>query len=391
MGKALLIIVVGFSMIFSVVMFNVSANQSRSTAAIAVQYEKWMAHNAAESVANVAISRLFQNFNNLGTLSGSFNGATYSTSVANVTSDSAVQAKRIRVTTVSNFGDESDTTIVELMQPAYSYYYYLSREWPTWKTFVTGDTIPAPIHSNQSIRISGSPVFLGKVSSTNTSFTTVVSASPQFLGGAEFGCSFVPYPSLTGLGDSLSAFGHVHSQELWVTFNGDGTFACSTATIEHTNNVADYQGVRTSDEEHIHVQGTFTGQFTVLSDEDLYIEGDIRYLTDPRVDPTSTDLLGLVARNDIIINKNTDLEIHGALLAREYVRVPYRSSLPIKTLTILGSIGQRNGEEFSVLGLGYNLTHVYDDRLRAQTPPYFPRLFRATDGRPRVELLYRSK
>lgn len=389
MGKALLIIVVGFSMIFSVVMFNVSANQSRSTAAIAVQYEKWMAHNAAESAANVAISKLIQNFDGSAALSGTFNGATYSTSVANVTTDSVTEAKRLRVTTVSTFGDESDTTIVELMQPAYSYYYYLSREWPTWLTFQTGDTIPAPIHSNQSIRISGSPVFIGKVSSNNASFTTVVSASPQFFGGAEFGASAIFAPVLAGLKDSLAAYGDVHNEELWIEFSAAGTFACSTATIEHTLNVADYKGVKTRNNgNHIHVRGTFTGQFTVLSEDNIYIDDDLQYLTDPRIDPTSTDLLGVVADNDIIINKNSDLEIHGALLAKEWIRVPFGSLLPIKTLTILGSIGQRNSEEF---GLGYNLTHVYDDRLRAQTPPYFPRVFRSTDGRPRVEVLYRSK
>lgn len=397
MGKALLIIVLGFSMIFSVVMFNLSANQSRSTEAIVVQYEKWMAHNAAESVTNVAVSKLVQDFTGSASLSGTFNGATYAASAVNVTTDSASQAKRIRITAVATYQSESDTTIADLMQPAYSYYYYFSREWPTWKTYQTVDTIPAPIHSNQSIRISGSPVFTGRVSSSNSGFTTVVSASPNFYGGAEFGTSAIFSPILSGLKDSLAAYGDVHNEELWVTFNAAGTFACSTATIEHTNNVADYKGVKTTNNgNHIHVSGTFTGQFTVLSEDDIYIDDDIRYLTDPRIDPTSTDLLGLVADNDIVINKNTNLEIHSALLTKEYIRVPFRSSLPIKTLTILGSIGQRNGEEFGtyVLGIlvsGYNLIHDYDDRLQDRTPPYFPRVFRSTDGLPRVEVLYRSK
>ena len=394
MGKALLIIVAGFSVIFSGVVFNLTSSQSRSAQEIVIQHEKWIARNAAESAANVGIAKIYQDIDWSAGLSGTFEGASYSITATNVTTDSVNEAKRIRVRVETAFADETDSTIVELVQPAYSYYNYFSREWPSWRTFQTGDTIPAPIHSNQSIRMQNSPVFMGKVSSNNSSFTTVVSASPKFYGGAEFGTSTIFAPVLSGLKDSLAAYGDVHNQELWITFNAAGTFACSTATIEHTNNVADYKGVKTiNDGNHIHVSGTFTGQFTVLSEDNIYIDDDIQYVTDPRIDPTSTDLLGLVADNDIVINKNTNLEIHGALLTKEYIRVPFRSSLPIKTLTVLGSIGQRNGEEFGfpLLGLGYNLTHVYDDRLRDRTPPYFPRVFRSTDGLPRVEVLYRSK
>lgn len=390
-----MIMVVGFSTIFGGIMLNVTSNQQRSANVIVAQYEKKIVRNALESATNVAVCKLYQDFGwQTGYSNESFIGASYSVSVTNVTDDSTTEAKKVQITASATYENDTDTTIVRFLQPAYSYYYLYSKKWPGFMQFETGDTLLGPIHSNERIKISGSPIFVGKVSLKHDTYQGGENPSPKFYGGAEFGISEIPPPNINALKDSAQAGGDVYNQELWLTFNANGSYACSTSTVDTTKLISSFNGtIMTTNSKHIHVKGVVNGQVTVVSDNKLFIEDDIVYASDPRVNPNSDDYLGLVADDHFIIADNaanaSDVEIHAALLTRKKTKVEnYKNGPPRGTLTILGSIVRDDADPYGkyvaeVLVSGYELNHVYDERLKEKTPPYFPRLSR-------IEMVFRS-
>jgi len=387
MGKALLIIVAGFSVIFSGVVFNLTSSQSRSAQEIVIQHEKWIARNAAESAANVGIAKIYQDINDLSWsgLSGTFNDASYSITATNVTTDSINEAKRISILALTTFAEEADSSIAVLIEPAYSYYNFFTREWPNHRTFSTGDTLWGPLHTNDRIKISGTPVFISKVSSGNANFDPS-GANPKCYGGAEMGATSISSPDLIPIRSEAGA--DEYNDGLTLTFNADGTYDYVSGALSGTKQISDYNGIiRTTNDEDIHVQGVVNGQVTVVSDQDIYIDNNIVYFDNPISNVNSDDFLGLVAKNDVIINKSGAVTIHAAILMKEIFRFPQKGSNAIKQpLIIVGSLGQRNEEDptFLVIG-GYQIKLIADPRLRSRTPPYFPRVTN------RVEQVYRSK
>ena len=59
----------------------------------------------------------------------------------------------------------------------------------------TGDLIEGPIHSNDQISIVGNPVFMGKVTSTASSFNQGSPFNPDFQGGYQLGVPPVIFPT----------------------------------------------------------------------------------------------------------------------------------------------------------------------------------------------------
>ncbi|MFQ5638771.1 MAG: hypothetical protein ACE5IR_12335 [bacterium] len=394
MGKALLVIVLGFSTIFSSVLFNMSSSQVGSSQHLVAQYEKRIVRDVAESVTNVASSNLYQDFNwQSGYSNKSLSGAGYSVAITDITGDSTRETKKIQVKTLATFAGHVDSSIAIFMQPAYSYYYFYLNNWPAALDFATGDTVTAPLHSNDRMRVSGSPVFLGKVSSSSNTFLGVLGGdTPKFYGGVEFGTQDIPLPDLTAITNEALAGGHVFNSEVWLRFNGDGTYDYSTDNWGSflTESIANYNGTIITTVQDIHVEGTVDGEVTVIANRDIFIEDDIVYAANPITNPNCNDYLGLIARHRFRIVENaansTDVVIHAAIIARhdEIVVTNYSTGGPWGTLTIIGSIAVN---DYLPVGTatptGYVLNHIYDVRLRNNTPPYFPRLSR-------VEQLFRS-
>ncbi len=393
MGKALLIMVVGFSTIFTGLMFSLTSNQQRSSRAIVIQYEKWIARNAVESATNVANSKLYQDTNWGAGFSGSFNGATYTVTVTDITGDSTTSAKKDSITTIVTYENESDTTVTILIQPAFSYYYFFLDSWPISLEFQTGDTLIGPVHSNTRVRIRGEPVFFGKFSTADINFHPVLGGdNPKFYGGAEFGTSTIEFGPgiLAPLVNLGMTSGDHYPNDIWVEFNGTtyNIYNDPYITLIETHNLTDFNGIIMTDDGsdmNIHVKGTVDGQITVLADRDIYIEDDVVCANDPSVDPSSDDFIGLIAKHRIRLADNLanrmDLVIHAAMMARhDQIQVENPDGLPRGTLTIVGSIVAMKYVNLTE----YVLNHIFDPRLIDKTPPYFPRITN------RVERIYRS-
>ncbi len=381
-------------MVLSGIMFSTSSRIQESANRIALVYEDIIRRNVLESAANVAVSKVYQNLNwGTGFTDQSFSGANYSVSITTITADSAVEAKKVQVTAVATYAGQSDTTVAIYIQPAYSSLGFYSRKWPGHMTYQSGDTLAYRIHSDQKIRIAEAPVFLDKISSKKNAYTDAGNAAPKFYGSVEFGNGGIPEPNLAALRDSATVAGDVHNEELWLTFNVDGSYQCSTSTSLTTSMISDYNGTIMTSGADIHVKGTIAGKVTVISDNDIFIEGTLLYNTDPQVNPASPDYLGLIAPNDVIIADNAananDVLVQAAIIARNKMKVEnYNNGVPRGTLGLFGSVVQEDSDRFGLFSggtliSGYETTRTFDERLCDRTPPLFPRMSR-------IEQIYRS-
>jgi hypothetical protein len=134
--------------------------------------------------------------------------------------------------------------------------------------------------------------------------------------------------------------------------------------------------------------GGLAGQLTVAAENDIVITGSLTYHTYP----TGTDVLGLIATNDVALyhpvtsggsngsGSVTNPRIDAAILSLNhsfYVQNWNRGS-PLGTLTVNGVIAQKfRGPvgTFSgsggTINTGYAKAYSYDTRLKYLTPPYF--------------------
>lgn len=151
------------------------------------------------------------------------------------------------------------------------------------------------------------------------------------------------------------------------------------------------------------VSGVLRGNVTLYATGDIVILDDVRYATDPG-DPSSPDLLGLIAGHDIVVADNAfntpqsigasykslddspDLFVHGILMALgSQFRVQNYGSGPTNAsscdgvtngrgcLYVTGGIIQAiDGFVGSTSGTGFRKRYLFDRRARRLTPPHFP-------------------
>ena len=53
------------------------------------------------------------------------------------------------------------------------------------------------------------------------------------------------------------------------------------------------------------LKGTVAGQYTVASEGNVWLDDNIVYKTNPKIDPTSTDLLGICAKDNVWMTDNS--------------------------------------------------------------------------------------
>ncbi|MFQ5648514.1 MAG: hypothetical protein ACE5IY_01110 [bacterium] len=388
MGRALLIIVLGFSTIFGGMMFNVTSSQQRSSRALVEQYKKIIARNAKESISNVVISKAIKSTNAAGTFS--FGDVSCELMLQDITADSTTEAKKSLMTIVCTYDGVADSTTIVMMRPAYSYYYYFV-DGATWLSdiiYTTGDTLVGAIHANTSITIDGNPVFFSKVSSTASGFNIVdvMTTEARAFGGVEFGIDAIHLPNnaaLVPLEQVITAGGHLFAgADLHLTFKADSSYDWTQGAASGNSLISARNGtIMLTGTNNIHIKGVVGGQVTILAEHDIVVDSSIVYLNDPRSMQGSNDYLGLIAKHNIRVKKDfTNVEIDAAMMALNEFKVDgYSTGGPKGTLTMFGSLAVYQDRPSGVVvggtvANGYLRNHVYDLRLKERTPPYFPRL-----------------
>ncbi|HTO95223.1 MAG TPA: hypothetical protein VMM80_12605 [Bacteroidota bacterium] len=400
-GRAQLILVLGLGLLLGGLSLNMSRWAKSAGNNSAYFYEALTSHNLALAGAQVGIEKVTQDTTWYGshTYTENTSGGTYT-----ITRDPSTPLLVESVSSYTTLTDVlHDTVDIYLADPKFTSFTLFS-----WMTngegpcqWVTGDSVQGRLHSNGSININGSPVFMDKVTTAHSLMPLPGHGSDQaiFKRGYQTGVDSIYFPnSLQTVFDTASSSGRFYNvPTIWVTLNGgDPSVAGDGSVIVRASQAGpliDSVRIATSGfggvimgNDSVHVQGTLDGQLTVASNlGNIYVEDNVLYERDPRFVQNSTDLLGLVAEQSVIIADNTpnqtDCIVQGNVFARtgSLTAQNYDNGVLRGRLSVLGSIVQNirgpvgtnlNG----VLNSGYFKSYSYDARLYnpATRPPMYP-------------------
>ncbi len=278
---------------------------------------------------------------------------------------------------------------------------------------ITGDVIGGRLHTNGSLCISGSPQFLGLVTSASDHMTAyrnsrvddmnnwpVGGNNPYFAEGAELNAPQIPVPATTPDLRQESLFsGLYRAPETDIELGVTGIQAAVTSPgwfryRDHTPPNGDWTSVQISNlassifysDNIVHIKGVLDGELTVASHLDVRIVDNITYQASDAQgvpQPGCDDLLGLVAERNIVFADNAEnrnnLIVNAVLMAlgTSIQAENYSSGPPRGTLTIWGGLIQRyRGAvgQFSgnTIIHGYRKNYHYDPRVTGRVPPSYP-------------------
>ena len=284
------------------------------------------------------------------------------------------------------------TTLVVQVESFARYAYFTDQDIsPSGQTvwFITGDHIEGPTHTNGQLNVYGNPIFDGAVSSVAANWNPYnSSAQPTFKQGFEGGVPSKPFPTSfpTALNNAGGSGGTVFQGDTSVTLVSDGTMKVTNAAAGYVNKTVPLpgNGVLLVQGGSLNLQGTLKGQLTAATTTgDVNIVGSVRYSDDPRVNPASTDVLGIVAGGNVVVPTTapTNVEVDASIMAlsTSFTVQNYWVGPAKGTLTLYGGMSQQrrgpvgtfsssSGQRLS----GYTKDYHYDQRLLSAIPPYFP-------------------
>lgn len=401
-GKGSLITVFGFIAAFSVYQLNISKTLLDTQENFTRQYIASSVHHSAVSAMNYSINWLWTNDTTSGSLQINNDLCSTLVTITTVGFDSIL----VRVNSHAFYFEDGEfsesgnqTMIADSLIAFFTYRKPLSEFF--WFTdtegiiyWITGDTVTGPIHTNDLIRTHGAPVFEGKVTSLMGITPDPATSSAVFNGGYEIGVSHtIPTDmsqltdaAILGNGGAAMNTKSLYDQPTLLEFLADGQIirTVNGGTPDTTSVAAIAPNGVISSTADFSLKGTFTGELTIYSTGDIWIEDDLVYADDPLSNPASTDLLGLVAQNDIIISdnaaNNSDCHIQSSMIALTgSLRAENYDTRPTSgTLNITGSIVQNARGAVSTFNWGGSLRsgfykkYQFDDRLSSTSPPHYP-------------------
>ena len=307
-------------------------------------------------------------------------------------------------------------------------------EVPVW--FTSGSYLEGPVHTNGQFNVSGTPIFNGPVSGVDNNVNYMHSGPPTdeilFYNSSmpdydqvrdlrfesdelTLGVTTKDISSLTA--NSLKNAAANGTDNLGVDppvitggveFSGDTTIEfLSDGTMNVTNNHDELgwvdknvsippNGALFVNDGELKISGTLNGQLTVGASADVIITDDILYNSDPRSNPSSTDMLGIISEKDVVIDYNAPqdadspdpagVSIHASIIAGANTGSTDSSfyvenySYGIRgVLTVFGGIIQKSRGPVGTFNAatnqkvsGYDKNYQYDDRFLASPPLYFP-------------------
>jgi hypothetical protein len=395
MGRLAFILVLGFSALFLVMGHNANSVASRSVQNMADYHARTVAYNIAVSCANLAANEIFtDNDWDAGYSNVDFEGGTFDANV--VVLDALLNIRKL--TTTGTYRGISKTVEVIFKPSSFSKFAYLSTNDPVNLYWSYKDTIWGPFHQETKINAYRHPVFHGKATSKVgvKYYQTEELDAPYFYGGYESGVSIAfPNSGLPDLLNMAASGGHLFTGQdtVYVTFAGDSLryrFAANDPdTTVHAQSFAP-NGVICADNATIRLKGIVKGQYTVGSAKSLgvgsngniYLDDDIVYSDDPRINPNSTDLLGIVAKNNVQIAENlansSDINIHASIYSEfgGFGAGWPSFTQPNGFIHLFGGIQNKARVQIGVIHgsdiWGFNRSYKYDERLMLISPPGYP-------------------
>ncbi|NGP87822.1 DUF4900 domain-containing protein [Fodinibius halophilus] len=416
MGRGLLILVSGFVLIVGLVQKSILDSLEYLPERTTEYHQEMTAQNISSSFMEYAITELDndQDWDN-GFSSNDYMGAEvdlyvfdyddFTSGLPPIAQNNSIQNwDEYTILLVSRTKTEHAIAITEagITKDAFSRYTYFTDEEPNSIRFYDADVFDGPVHTNDTMRIAGNPTFRGEVTSPYQWIGDDQNSHPKLLDDHNFHAKKREMPSEKNL-DHLKNKGLTNglrfdNQEVWVEFKNDGTVDIKTRNTgsslgdeENWSSPQNYDLQNTngviSSSEKVFTKGTVKGQATLHSEKNVEIMGDIYYNTDPSQDSTSTDLLGIVSEEEVIVDYGAetdhgtkDLEINASIMAlgKSFKVEGHDYGSPKGTLKLNGGIQQiMRGPVgmFNQYGIssGFSKEYSYDDRLARLIPPFYPR------------------
>jgi len=406
-GRATLLVILGYTILFSVTEKYWSRVSTDSVDNFLQYYDETTAHSIAISAANLGGSQVVANEPRCGgfQLTGSMSGGDYEVDV-----DSIGPYHLILTATGTYPPGESDESTTDTVRVEFGPCYFSSFGLYTGTmnslSWDTGDTIWGSFHSEGTFNVEGNPVFFGKVTSKNS---ISGGGSPIIYGTLQTGIS-VPMPStgvsnLEGIATSGGNFINNPAQpapfDVYLTLNSDGsvTYGTSLSSGDSTLPLSSFapNGVVFVNNGNLHIHGTVNGQLTVGAGGssssgfgNIYIDGSILCNSDPRTNSASTDMLGIVAQNNVLVESDNTYKgtfppnppVNPVIEAAIYAQSGTFQCYYQKTSTYksLGSVHVYGSITNSYLGVtcdptstyGYNADYRFDPRFSDTGPPSYP-------------------
>ncbi|OQX81323.1 MAG: hypothetical protein B6D56_02590 [Candidatus Omnitrophica bacterium 4484_70.1] len=322
---------------------------------------------------------------------------TFSVTIDPYDNNPSVYLKRYRIISVGVSHGIQRNLSLDIMIDTFARYAYFTDDehfwigwWkvPVW--FKGGDHIQGPLHTNSHLHISEDPIFDGMVRTADNYIVYYHGGppqdNPQFNGGLELGVDPIYLPSqLTTLKNAASSGGLYLTGDTTIVLKDDGTMEVTNAAKGWYNQVVPLpsNGAVFVSGGNVYVEGTLKGRLSIGTDRDLVVKNNILYKDNPEDNPSSQDMLGLIAEGDVVISKDApyDLEIDASIMALgdSFIVEEWWKGPPKGTLKVLGGIIQKergpvgtfNGSTGEKLS-GYTKDYVYDERLKDKNPPYYP-------------------
>ena len=416
-GRASLFVVAGFSLMFLVMSNNFGTVSNRSMDNYINYYDETTAHNIAVSGANLAANQIYldptwdEGYSDLSYQGGELD--------ASVNILNAFQNIREIIST-GRFDGISATVRVTLAPSKFSKfaYYSVSEGDNIWWT--DQDTVWGPFHTQDYIRAYRHPVFYGKATTKRQLiyYTNERTDKPNFYGGFEQGVNLpMPTDAVADIepeatNDGLLFSGH---DTVYITFDYDSLKYKYSYRDDYTSVYlpeASPNGVIYAKGSTVRLQGVVQGQYSVVSSVvttevvvnngrggrhggggtttetittggSIYLDDDIVFHKDPRTDPTSTDMLGIIAEDNVWITDNSanhhDINIdasifcqNGSFGADNYNNRPVSGNINLfggviqNTRGAVGTFNDRGPVS------GFAKRYAYDNRLMVASPPMFP-------------------
>jgi hypothetical protein len=403
-GKAILLVMMGFSLLFMIIGNFFNGVGGRMTDNYVDYFNKTTSHNIAVSGANLAANQVFLS----PTWTSGYSGLDYQKGKLYVSVNVLDAFKNIRqIYAIGIFNHDTSRVKVTLAPSKFSKfaYYSVSEGGNIWWT--GKDTVWGPFHTQGNLLAFQKPSFFGKASSKGSIsyYTNQKTDAPYFHGGYEQGVDLpMPTDGVTALKapaqsgglyfDGTKKSGGKTLSDIYMTFQGDNLLYKFTSSGGYTDTVhlptAAPNGLIFMDNGNIHMQGTVNGAYTVgcsgtSSKGTVYLDGDIVYQHNPKTDPNCTDMLGIVAQNQCLITDNSanshDININASIYVQDngFGAQNYDTRSAAGNINLVGGIiqdtrlavGTFNGSTGKIVS-GFNKQYKYDDRFMVASPPYFP-------------------
>ncbi len=428
MGKSTIIYVVGLTTLLLLYAVTITDTSTRAVANAAEYYARTSSHSVAVAGANIGTHRVLMGTDSVASFTGSMNGVTFAVMIDSAGPPGTKRVQSVSTTTYYGRMGEStlhDTVVATFQRLTFSRYGYFSNAEvnrymspssdttsgeQVWK--VSGDSLFGYAHTNSRWNLGGRPYFDEKATAFNPPQTKLVDGlyAPVFNGGTEWGIS-VPRPAtalgnLESLASSALPSALFSGSDVGLTFFADGRVrvripALTGTARDDTLPLAGLMpnGVFAVEGGDLRVVGTYRGQATLVAISgamstkgNIWIDGNLVAATDPSSDPSSTDMLGLVAERMAYVT--TIDPVTGTLIPRDGSSVvsvqaavysqrgilaaqSYDSLPPSGRFSLFGTLTMNAAALLGVaveetLQHGFHFTIRYDSRFRTAMPPGFP-------------------